>query len=298
MNKLPYNELLRSMTMFFVNDAIDEKFFRLREDKIKLLKSQMSGIATRDGLVHYIRSCPDSLDNLLVLLGVSMELFKRVVSMLRIERGLVFQTEWGTRQVRDYILKDSAMMARVCDLFLVGNADASLKARLPRYKLESFIIGPQVMARLGNDDFLRFLISKDFDTQYNSEVSMVNIKKVDDLLIELCDSNGFELIRAPKVDPVGNGTRDIQVNYAILKGGEPFYYVKYSFNITTSRGQTDFKRGVKDLRDYIRNKDAKQILIIDGAGWVGRQSDLKDAWDYCDFCLNLNHLDDIRDIIK
>lgn len=190
------------------------------------------------------------------------------------------------------------MMARVCDLFLVGNADAGLKARLPRYKLESFIIGPQVMARLGNDDFLRFLISKDFDTQYNSEVSMVNIKKVDDLLIELCDSNGFELIRAPKVDPVGNGTRDIQVNYAILKGGEPFYYVKYSFNITTSRGQTDFKRSVKDLRDYIRNKDAKQILIIDGAGWVGRQSDLKDAWDYCDFCLNLNHLDDIRNIIK
>lgn len=64
--------------------------------------------------------------------------------------------------------------------------------------MESFIIGPQVMARLGNDDFLRFLISKDFDTQYNSEVSMVNIKKVDDLLIELCDSNGFDY-RLPKL---------------------------------------------------------------------------------------------------
>lgn len=298
MNKIPYRELLNSMTMFFVNDTIDNRFFKLREQKIKLLQSQMGEIATREGLKRYIVAYSDSLDNLLVLLGVSMELFKRVVSMFRIERGLVFQTEWNARQTREYIIKDNVMMERICDLFLKGDMDSNLKAKLPRYKLSSFIIGPNVMERLKNEDFLRFLISKDFDTQYNSEVSMVNIRKVDDLLVELCDSNGFELIRAPKVDPVGNGTRDIQVNYAIQKGNEPHYYVKYSFNITTSRGQTDFKRSVKDLRDFIMNKKAKQIVIIDGAGWVGRQSDLKDTWDYCDFCLNLSHLNDIRDIIK
>jgi len=76
--------------------------------------------------------------------------------------------------------------------------------------------------------------------------------------------------------------------------------LKYSFNITTSRGQTDFKRSIKDLRDFIRNKnvEAKQIVVLDGAGWIGRQSDLRDAWDYCDYCLNLQHIEDLKEIIK
>ena len=79
-----------------------------------------------------------------------------------------------------------------------------------------------------------------------------------------------------------------------------FVYLKYSFNITTSRGQTDFKRSIKDLRDFIRNKnvEAKQIVVLDGAGWIGRQSDLRDAWDYCDYCLNLQHIEDLKEIIK
>lgn len=105
-----------------------------------------------------------------------------------------------------------------------------------------------------------------------------------------------------KVDPIGNGTRDIQVNYAIECPGKnlPIFYLKYSFNITTSRGQTDFKRSIKDLRDFIRNKnvEAKQIVVLDGAGWIGRQSDLRDAWDYCDYCLNLQHIEDLKEIIK
>ena len=78
-----------------------------------------------------------------------------------------------------------------------------------------------------------------------------------------------------------------------------FSYVKYSFNITTSRGQSDFKRSVKDLRDYIRStyQNTKQIVIVDGAGWIGRQSDLKDIWDSTDYCLNLNSLNHLNDII-
>jgi len=302
MKKIPYNSFLQSMTLFFVNDNIDEKYANLRKEKINQLKAEMSLINSRAGLQNYIRTYEDSLSNLLVILGVSNEMFKRVISMFRIQLGMIFQTEWDAKQTRKYMLTNDTMMERVCNLFLKGSCDSSLKAQLPGFKLANFIIDDNVMNRLKNDDFLAFLINKEFDTQYNSDLSNANIAKIDDTLNEICKILNLKLVRAPKVDPIGNGTRDIQVNYAIECPGKnlPIFYLQYSFNITTSRGQTDFKRSIKDLRDFIRNKnvEAKQIVVLDGAGWIGRQSDLRDAWDYCDYCLNLQHIEDLKEIIK
>lgn len=81
MKKIPYNSFLQSMTLFFVNDNIDEKYANLRKEKINQLKAEMSLINSRAGLQNYIRTYEDSLSNLLVILGVSNEMFKRVISI-------------------------------------------------------------------------------------------------------------------------------------------------------------------------------------------------------------------------
>ena len=304
MNKIPYNDLIKSMTMIFVDEEIDKRFVMLKENKMRQLRATMHYINTRPGLIKYIQSESQALDNILVLLGVSTELFKRVVSMFRLERGMMFQTEWTVDRVRSFILNDADMMNRICDLFLLGNKDEHLAKKIPGFKLANFVITDTVMKRLDDDDFLGFLIKKEFDTQYNSEISDQNVNRIDELLVSICRHYNLKLNRNTIVDPVGNRTREIQVNYSIARNENdaPLYYIKYSFNVTTSRGQTDFKRSVKDLRDFIRNQSlaqpAKQIVIVDGAGWVARQSDLKDIWDYCDFCLNLENLVHLKEIIK
>ena len=61
MKKIPYQDFLKSMTLFFVNDQIDKKYARQRKEKISLLKSQMSHINTNEGLQKYIREYEDSL---------------------------------------------------------------------------------------------------------------------------------------------------------------------------------------------------------------------------------------------
>ena len=94
MKKIPYNSFLQSMTLFFVNDNFDEKYANLRNEKINQLIAEMSLINSRAGLQNYIRTYEDSLSNLLVILGVSNEMFKRVISMFRIQLGMIFQTEW------------------------------------------------------------------------------------------------------------------------------------------------------------------------------------------------------------
>ena len=302
MAKVAYNSFVRTMTMFFLNEDIDNKFFKLRKEKLLSLRSQLKDINTREGLIKYIRENEDSLDNLLVLLGVSTELFKRIISLFRIERGMVFKTEWDAGGVRRYILSDEAMFTKICDLFLKGPDDPVLNKLISRYRLSNFVINEAVMNRIQNDDFLDFLISKDFDTAYNSEVSQAIVKQIDDKLRSICIDIGFELRQNCIVDAAGNGTQQRQVNYSLFKKGIklPLYYIKYSFNVTTSRGQTDFKRSIQNLRAYIKEKnpDAKQIVIVDGAGWVGRQSDLQGAWDYSDYFLNLKTIDELNNIIK
>ncbi len=302
MKKMPYDDFLSSMTMFFINNEVDEKYKQLRKEKIQHLVEKMKNINSRPGLKEYIIDTTDSLDNLLVVLGISKELFKRVISMFRLQSGMTFSTEWSLAQTRKYILSDENMLDKVCDLFLGNIENQEINQNIPKSKLDNFMINNNVMQRLNNYDFLDFLVKKDFDTQYNADIAAINAQKVESILKEICSSNVFSLTRAVNIDPVGNKTRDIQVNYTVTKHGEGsiVFYIKYSFNVTTSKVQSDFKRSVKDVRDFIKHSDigAKQIVILDGAGWIGRQSDLKDIWDYSDYCLNLKNIDLIKQIIK
>lgn len=302
MKKIPYSEFVKSITMLFINDQIDEKYEKLKMEKVVLLQKQMSGINTIEGLKKYIVEDEDSLKNILILLGISTEYFKRVISMFRIKRGMEFQTEWSIEGTRRYMLSDQLMMDKVCNLFLEGDKKEEYYSCIPKYRLSNFVINEAVMARLGNNDFMRFLVSKDFDTNYNSDVSMSNVAIVEETLNNTCKDKGYYICKNENVDPIGNNTREIVVNYTIKTtfDKKTKYYIKYSFILTTSKGQSDFKRSVKDLRDYIKSnsEELKQIVIVDGAGWIGRQSDLRDIWDYSDYCINLNHLSDLNEIIK
>ena len=106
MNKIPYKEFIKSITMFFINDDVDRKYLEKRAEKLSAIKQQMQNINTLDGLKAYIRNYEDSLGDLLVILGVSTELFKRVISMFRIQRQMVFKTEWDVKHTRVFMLSD------------------------------------------------------------------------------------------------------------------------------------------------------------------------------------------------
>ena len=63
------------------------------------------------------------------------------------------------------------MIEKLCYLFLDGPNIPILSQLIPYYKLSNFLINEDVMNRIQNDDFMDLLISKDFDTSYNSDVS-------------------------------------------------------------------------------------------------------------------------------
>ena len=82
MQKITFNDFVKSMTMFFTNKEIDEKYLELKDKRIEEIKERFSHIGTKEGLEQFIRTYPDSLNNLLTILGVSSENFKRVISSI------------------------------------------------------------------------------------------------------------------------------------------------------------------------------------------------------------------------
>lgn len=300
MGKIPYTELIKSMSMFFIDENIDKEYV-LKREKFSSLAEKMKHIDSRTGLECYIRTNSDSINNLLVLLGVSGEYFKRITSFFRRERGFEFRTEWSISAFRNFILEDSEMMNKTLDLFIEADNNPDLVKYIPRFRLSSFKISSDIMRRLENSDFMRLLFSKDLDTSFNSDTTNSMVKKLNDLLYSICTLKGYNLSRAVNIDVNGNNTRIIPVNFSIAKSGQvlPSYYIIYSFYLTTSKGQTSMKNNVKNIRDYIvnHNSTAKQIIVLDGAGWIGRQADLQDIWDYSNYCINLSHLNDLNEII-
>lgn len=300
MAKIQYNELIKSMSMFFLDEEIDNKFI-LERNNFSNLAEEMKEINHRQGLETYIRNCPNSIENLLIVLGISGEYFKRITSLFRSLRGMEFRTEWSISTFRKFILSDFDMMNKTIDLFIEADSNQELTKHIPKYRLSMFRITPSVMGRLSNPDVLRLLFSKELDTSFNNSMTSCKAKNLESLLQGICCSIGYELNKSINIDVNGNNTRNIPVNYTITKPGElqPAYYINLSLNLTTSNAQTGLKNKIKDLRDFIvkNNPNAKQITIVDGAGWVGRQGDLQSIWDYSNHILNLSHLNDLNEII-
>ena len=84
----------------------------------------------------------------------------------------------------------------------------------------------------------------------------------------------------------------------------PKILIEVSYMVTTGSGQTTKQRDEHQTRlridDYNRNNRENVIFVnfIDGAGWLGRQSDLRLLYEDSDYVVNLKHLDSLEEVIK
>lgn len=121
--KIEFDELFNSTTMFYVNEEFEQAMEQEVKNKVDELFNDLQSIDTKEGLKKYIVEHKDSLDNLTSLMEISTERFKRMVSMIRKERGFVFATEWGLGKIRTAMMESPAMMESVINLIWAGRDD-------------------------------------------------------------------------------------------------------------------------------------------------------------------------------
>lgn len=126
----------------------------------------MKGIFTEGGLEKYIKDDSDSLDNLISIMNISSEKFKRVITTLRLEKGHEITGEWDLSKIRAMMIERPAFMSEVCHLLREGANDPKYQSMIPKFYLENFVIDSSTMARLSNPDDLRRLIKKGIEGKY------------------------------------------------------------------------------------------------------------------------------------
>ncbi|MCD8284022.1 MAG: hypothetical protein LUD52_04810 [Opitutae bacterium] len=292
MDKLKLLDAKKTTTMFLIDNNIENHF----DDKVNKLVDEMSaglnGIDTVPGLKSYIKKDKNSIDNLIALLGITMEKFKRIVSTVRLKKGFTFDSEWTTKTLRQNMINNTELMSEFCELFSHGTTNSTVD--IPRFILSDFKIDKDVLARLRNRDYLTKLIKSKIITEYNNKCVASYMKKIRNEIETIAESFGLCFTNVKSVDKT-----DIK-NVDAISFGDKHIVINIHFSLTTSSGQTKYYYDtVSPLWGKIANTTNLCLInILDGAGWIGRPSDYAKIFHSCSYFLNLSNISNLKTIIK
>lgn len=292
MSKISQREALRTTTMFLCDSKIEAYYENLLNSQVRALKDTLQGIDTIEGMKLYIRLEKKAIDNILTLLGISVEKFKRVVSWIRLSKGYTFDSEWSPSSLRTKMIEDSRLMDEFCELFISGYVSPRFASIVPRFILHDFRIDNEVMSRLKSDDYVRNLVKDKITTEYNTKYSDLYTKTLHSKINEIASNYGvvFGKMHIPDFS---------QEEFALVYSGK-YIIVNHHFYLTTSSSQTDYyKNVIKPKYSRARDFDNISVLnILDGAGWIGRASDYKKIFADCNYFLNLKTINLLNNIIS
>lgn len=297
--KVPYDEFVKTTNMFFVDPNYENSIEKDIQYATKTLCSRMKGIFTEEGLETYIREDEEAIDNLISIMNISSEKFKRVITTLRLEKGHSITGEWDLSKIRKMMIERPAFMEEVCYLLRNGANDPKYQKLIPHFYLENFVIDSSTMARLANPDDLRRLIKKGSEGKYNIGIGSAYFSAVQKKIDSLCFAEGLTYT-INKVVPVIGRVAD----FVIPNEQHPLIIIDLSYNITTSSTQTRYKDAAEKASTAIREYNASHdkpialVNILDGAGWVGRQSDLRAIHLCSHYMFHLDTLDQLLPVLK
>jgi hypothetical protein len=294
-------DFIRSTTMFYIDDDLEKEFDEEVEKDVKEIKSELLGITTDEGLKNYIRSNPKSLDRITSIMNISEEKFKRIITMLRIEKGYMPTGEWSMSSLRGQMIESADWMNEVCNLLRSGARMEAYQKLIPGFYLTNFSIDATTMGRISNDDDIRRLVRQGYEGRYNNKIGDSFYNRVLQYVKRLCDVEGLTTVSKEDLPMVNR-----VIPIAIPDVKHPRILIDVTYGITTSSAQTKYAEKTETLCGVLREKnyqkpDSEKIVyinVVDGAGWVARQSDLNKIHRSSDYLVNLNTLDTIDEVIK
>ena len=293
--RITYEELVKTINMFWIDRNWEETSKNEVTKYVDSMQNYLTKINTKEGLIDCISRDKSSLTSILMLMEIPEEKFKRIVSMLRREHRYVFSSEWSLAKTQSVLLENKSLMDDVCELLLNGVDSERFKRKIPDFYRDGFRIDDSTMAKLQNRDELAKLAKRQMDAKYTAGVSLAVVRKVEEAIKLTCDLEGLLYVKNKSVD-------GLEKNYGFIipDNKHPRILINCSYNITTSSTQSRFSESISRTREKIRQSEKKIIIvtIIEGAGWIGRQSDLKAIYDNSDYTLNLANIGLLDQIIR
>jgi hypothetical protein len=297
--KVSFEEMFNTSTMFYVNadhEAMMETEVTKRVDR---MCSDLSSICTSEGLRDYIREEKDSIKYIISLLDISSERFKRIISMIRKDRGFEFSTEWSESSLRTFMLHNEDMMNTICDMFIHGREQEYFINKIPKFYLDSLVIDETTIMKLTDKQAIRSLVKNRLEGTYSNKIGDLIQGEIGEKIKSVCANIGLDYGNEVQSKLLGRS-----VNFQIKDGNSPVVLMDVSYSVTTSSAQSTKKIAAQDAITKIKRYNEKNcsdliyINFLDGAGWIGRQADMREIYRCSDYVLNFKTLDMIEAIIN
>lgn len=295
--KLTYDELFNSTTMFYMNDQYEAEIEEEVRSKTADISVGLRTIKDKESLKQYIIDHKDALDNLTSVAEISVERFKRMVSMIRKDRGFVFATEWSLGKIRTAMMESPAMMESILNLIWNGKNDEKMKTCIPAFYLENMAMDETTLKKLQDESLVRQLVKRGLEGRYSNGIGDAVLADIEREIKRVCAKHGLEYqknVRVPLLDRA--------VSFVLENPMQPKLIIDVSYSVTTSSSQGSKKEAArKTVEALSREKAAGRNIVfvnfLDGAGWIGRQADMREIHRCSDYVLNFQNLGMLEDII-
>lgn len=247
-------------------------------------------------LTRFLQKDPNFLGVLLALTNLSQEKFLRILTAERFATG-DYGKEWNAKQIYQMMQRDEGFTERIARLFLEGRNSHVLVRQVADFYLAQLSLPENWASVIRDRSVVENVIRKKLAGEYTDRKGEAIEALIRAKLEQIREGYGVENEHG-QVKFLGK-----EVDHVIPSLGEPCILVMTSYMETTSSNQTARANEQQAMYQKVIGENVRYgikrvfVNVVDGAGWLARRSDLRKLYDGCDYCLNLNTLDQLEAII-
>ncbi len=247
-------------------------------------------------LVAFMREDVDLLKVLLKMTNLSQEKFKRIIAAERHARG-DYGNEWDISRIHRNIVRDDPFAESIADLFLEGRDNPTLAEHVADFYLDQLAFPEKWADLLRDRDFAariaREMLAGDYSDKKGDEIERI----VSDRLDVALSGTGLTSVKG-RVPFLGK-----EVDLAIPNLENPEISIMISYMETTSSSQTTRANEQETMFSDVNRWNSRNhtnrafVNVVDGGGWLARRPDLRRLHRDSHYCLSINMLDQLDDIV-
>lgn len=299
LRKLSFEEAWNSITIFFVDEELEQEIDRQVDRLLRLAKQYgvtEKSIMNPDSLAALLQEQEGAVEFVLREVELSEEKFLRIISLLR-QIGRIpvpLDREWTMEQVAHRIRANPDFATLIAHLLMDGVRDPDLQAVIPRYYLETLnfreIAGGSIAARRAR--YKRALFGT-YSAWKGYRVEAQISRRLE--AIQEQYGVGYERGRSRFVH--------VDIDFAVPSLDDPWVILMSSFQETTGSGQSTKARDMETAYEDIRRSNSRYremrvfVNFADGGGWLARKRDFQRLVENCHYFVNLRHLDLLEAIV-
>lgn len=249
-----------------------------------------------ENLTRFLQKDPNFLGVLLALTNLSQEKFLRILTAERFAQG-DYGKEWNVDQIFSKMKRERAFAERIARLFLEGRNSDVLVRQVADFYLAQLSLPQNWDTVIRDRSVIENVVRKKLTGEYIDKKGEAIEALIDAKLEKISQTYGVGHERG-QVKFLGK-----EIDHVIPSRDHPFVLVMTSYMETTSSSQTARANEQQAMYQKIIGENIRYgikrvfVNVVDGAGWLARRSDLRKLYEGCDYCLNLNTLDQLEAII-